>query len=648
MATVEPLLKPFETSAPPASYDALDATLRAFMAKTVPIESDGELRRRERVMGELKRLFQAWVRSVCKAKGLSDELASEAGGKLYTSGSYRLRVHEPGADIDSICVAPNHCTREDFFDTLKAMLLEHPQVENLRSVETAVVPIMTFDLDGVNIDLLFAHLPLNAIPASLDIDEDAVLQGVDEATEKSLNGPRVTNLIYKLVSHNYESFLQVLRVARVWAKRRGIYSNKLGYFGGINFNILVALICQLFPKATPSYLLCKFFAIFAKWDWPAPAILCRPLDHGYGFEVWGQNAEQLRGRMAYHNLRNNLMPIVTPAYPAMNSAANVNPWSFAVLRDEFARGAEVCKRIVARHAELAENGAVDPDVGGPLWDELVEKTDFFDKYDAYLAVNVLGDGEKEDFDNFKGFLSSRLRKLVEKMGHLPLKMIHLFPKEYPESTVPLAKHSCCYYVGLREDAQRMTGESLVLTHVWTQFWQDDVGKFRGLDDELDVRLEHLTFEQLPDAVFGDDADAVAAARATAVARREVRHADEAARAAADEADEGETNAALKALDEAAKAAGGAKRPRDDDDDDVDDDVAHLVDVKKEESALDATAPGWEPKKPRTIHDVGDDLPRLAAVIPAWHPLATVSRIPRTTRVELSLCPPKKKRELAGK
>ena len=193
MATVEPLLKPFETSAPPASYDALDATLRAFMAKTVPIESDGELRRRERVMGELKRLFQAWVRSVCKAKGLSDELASEAGGKLYTSGSYRLRVHEPGADIDSICVAPNHCTREDFFDTLKAMLLEHPQVENLRSVETAVVPIMTFDLDGVNIDLLFAHLPLNAIPASLDIDEDAVLQGVDEATEKSLNGPRVTN-----------------------------------------------------------------------------------------------------------------------------------------------------------------------------------------------------------------------------------------------------------------------------------------------------------------------------------------------------------------------------------------------------------------------------------------------------------------------
>ena len=95
MATnIEPLLKPFETSAPPRSYDVMDETLRAFMRVHCPIESDSELRKRERVMGELKRMFQAWVQSVCKARGLSEELAAEAGGKLYTSGSYRLRVHE--------------------------------------------------------------------------------------------------------------------------------------------------------------------------------------------------------------------------------------------------------------------------------------------------------------------------------------------------------------------------------------------------------------------------------------------------------------------------------------------------------------------------------------------------------------------------
>lgn len=37
---------------------------------------------------------------------MSEETAKAAGGKIYTSGSYRLRIHEPNSDIDAICVAP--------------------------------------------------------------------------------------------------------------------------------------------------------------------------------------------------------------------------------------------------------------------------------------------------------------------------------------------------------------------------------------------------------------------------------------------------------------------------------------------------------------------------------------------------------------
>ena len=67
------------------------------------------------------------------------------------------------------------------------------------SIEGAVVPIMTFDFSGVNIDLLFAVLPLNSIPPTVDIDSDLVLRGVDLATEKSVNGPRVTNMIIQVL-----------------------------------------------------------------------------------------------------------------------------------------------------------------------------------------------------------------------------------------------------------------------------------------------------------------------------------------------------------------------------------------------------------------------------------------------------------------
>ena len=77
-----------------------------------------------------------------------------------------------------------------------------------------------------------------------------------------------------------------LRAIKLWAKKHGIYSNVLGYLGGVSWAMLVARVCQLYPNADPSTLVSKFFLIFLKWEWPQPVLLKKPEEAGLGYPMW--------------------------------------------------------------------------------------------------------------------------------------------------------------------------------------------------------------------------------------------------------------------------------------------------------------------------------------------------------------------------
>jgi poly(A) polymerase len=201
----EQAYKAIRTTPPEPADLELSAKLQAFMDQHYPTETEKNIQRRTIILGELRSIFRAWVKDVCLQRGVPEEIANEAGGIILVSGSYRLGVNEPGADIDTICVAPKHVTREDFFTSLKGILLKHSKVTNLVAIEGAIVPILTFDYEEINIDLQIAILDRNSIPDDLDILDDNILAGVDTATEKSLNGPRVTELMIKVCALIYKN-----------------------------------------------------------------------------------------------------------------------------------------------------------------------------------------------------------------------------------------------------------------------------------------------------------------------------------------------------------------------------------------------------------------------------------------------------------
>jgi poly(A) polymerase len=165
---------------------------------------------------------------------MNEQMVSQYRAEIITFGSYRLGVHNSGGDIDVLCVAPRIISRESFFADLGATLRAHPDVTEFSSVPEAYVPIMKFIFKGIDIDLVYANVAVTMLPQHFNIADDEYLRNTDEKSVLSLNGSRVTDMVLNTVP-NIETFKPTLRFMKLWAKKRGVYSNVMGYLGGISW-----------------------------------------------------------------------------------------------------------------------------------------------------------------------------------------------------------------------------------------------------------------------------------------------------------------------------------------------------------------------------------------------------------------------------
>lgn len=262
----------------------------------------------------------------------------------------------------------------------------------------------------------------------------------------------------------------------------------------------VVLVLQLYPNACPASLLRKFFLVFKSWRWPNPVMLAKPHDAELGLPVWNSHQAATMRQVA---------PMITPAYPAMNSTLSVSRQTLQILQEEFSRGHIIVDKL---YKDYIKGDVLDEDKveSGEIWEELFESSDFFIGYPHYLSLCIVGPSQ-QDAQSWAGFVESRLRKLVSDMlgRSLPLSKIQLWPKKFDACVADrtaLLTHaqranSITYFIGFRVDTMRMRGDQLDVERQLANFRNYELSRFYPLVPGMDILPRSFLVKELPTICF---------------------------------------------------------------------------------------------------------------------------------------------------
>lgn len=425
-------------------------------------ESEQATRKRVEVLALMQSMVQDFVFKVSKKRNMSDGMAKDAGGKIFTFGSYRLGVYGPGSDIDTLVVVPKHVLREDFFTVFEEIIRARPELEEITSVPDAYVPIIKLEFDGISIDLIFARLNVSRVPSDMTLDDKNLLRNIEERDLRSLNGTRVTDEILTLVPKP-TVFKHALRCIKMWAQQRAVYANVFGFPGGVAWAMLVARICQLYPNAVSAVIIQKFFSIYTKWNWPQPVLL-KPIEDGpLQVRVWNPRI--------YPHDRQHRMPVITPAYPSMCATHNITNSTQKVILKEIARGTEIMDQIFS---------------GEKNWSALLQRHTFFHDYKFYLCVVGATIGNDEDHHKWSGLIESKLRILVQKLEVSDgIALAHPYVKSFTSS----------YYMGDSKTEDILAAFGCLLGDAVLSGLQKPVEDAKNVDNDSSIseqKVIHLT------------------------------------------------------------------------------------------------------------------------------------------------------------
>ena len=380
---------PLSEKGPATADEVLNARMVEELRKNGAYEEECKDKIRESALLFVEGLVSQWV--VAQSQKAGHPLDPREACRIVPFGSYCLGVHSSDSDIDVLCIVPKHIERHDFFAEIPPLLEGQSNITDLTAVPDAFVPVIKFECDKVDFDLSVAHMPYASIPEDLSVLGDEHLKDLQDPKDVTcLNGPRVTLEILRRVPH-VENFRTFLRCIKLWARRRGIYSNIVGFPGGVAWAIMGAKVAQFYPNMNPSMLLERFFFIYKNWNFDnaviiAPLEECRAPSGAAYMPSWSRGAAP------------RPISVITPTYPPANATFNGSYSTMVAMK----------KEIESAHALMQAIGK-----GRATFSQLFEHVDFLRMYSNYVQVEATA--SEEGIKPWCGYLESQLRKLVEKL-----------------------------------------------------------------------------------------------------------------------------------------------------------------------------------------------------------------------------------------
>ena len=104
------------------------------------------------------------------------------------------------------------------------------------------------------------------------------------------------------------------------------------------------------------------------------------------------------------------MPIITPAFPSMNTTHNVSQSTMNIILTELEKGKKITEYLVDNASKELQDNA---------WKRLFKPFNFFQVYKHFIQIWILSNSS-DNFKKWSGWIESKLRRLLQNFEKLNL------------------------------------------------------------------------------------------------------------------------------------------------------------------------------------------------------------------------------------